>query len=90
MNTRIHAICWSYLLNSGYFLGKEHKDKAMKWEDLLPFSTGEQIDRARVSRYTAETYLKLLRSGMVPPQIQGALRFLEDEIIHLVDGSQSS
>lgn len=62
----------------------------MKWEDLLPFSSAEEsADRARVSRYTAETYLKLLRSGMVSVQVQGALKFLESEIIQLVDGGNS-
>ncbi len=58
----------------------------MNWEELLPFRVEEETDRARVSRYTAETYLKLLRSGMVSPQVQGAIRFLEAEIIQLVDG----
>jgi hypothetical protein len=80
LDTRIHAIGWSALFNS--FLSKEEKHKAMNWEDLLPFST-ESKDKARISRYTAETYTKLRGNGLVPVHVIGAFRLLDEEINEL-------
>ena len=82
VSARVHAIGWSGLFNG--FLKEEEKNKAIKWQEFLPFDV-DDADRCRVSKSTAEAYLRAQASGLVPIHVQGAFIDLLAEMRRLCE-----